>query len=163
MICYQCDEDFYLVVNGDRDSVRCELCDEWFCSQTCLDEHFSMMPLPHTEKDLQLLALVAEQADAGDLNSPVLLERTGSSPVEGTMNDYWKSSVNTEPGSSITMEQLKVAFEKIMEEGRKPPCGSAERPHVLSPRGQNRVREGKGYAACSNCFTVIGGKEKQNE
>lgn len=39
LICYQCDEDFFLVINGDANSAHCDVCGEWFCSAACLDEH----------------------------------------------------------------------------------------------------------------------------
>lgn len=43
LICYQCDDDFYRVVNGDANSVHCDVCGEWFCSQTCLELHEEAM------------------------------------------------------------------------------------------------------------------------
>ena len=38
-ICWNCDEDFANVPNGDFYGVTCFVCKEWFCSQTCLSEH----------------------------------------------------------------------------------------------------------------------------
>lgn len=38
-ICWNCDEDYANVIDGDRLGVVCMTCKEWFCSYTCLSEH----------------------------------------------------------------------------------------------------------------------------
>jgi hypothetical protein len=42
-ICWNCDEDFANVPDGDKYGTTCLVCKEWFCSQTCLSEHENSM------------------------------------------------------------------------------------------------------------------------
>lgn len=42
MICYNCDEDFSGVVDGDKYWCHCKICKEGFCSESCLEEHLAL-------------------------------------------------------------------------------------------------------------------------
>lgn len=44
MICAHCDEDFSSIDPEDKyDKVQCENCEQYFCSQACLDEHYAVV------------------------------------------------------------------------------------------------------------------------
>jgi hypothetical protein len=74
------------------------------------------------------------------------------------MSDYWKSSVDSS-AQEISLETLKEAFEK-MQSYVHYPCGSEQRPHMLSNKMYQRKEAGE-FAVCYQCGMVWNYKPKE--